>query len=339
MFGEQLDNEHKRLREEIEKRRQMLLTEQNNLQRRYRFQFEHLSRARDDFELELRELRKEQKMFRSERHRFDQQHRLQFSQLQKVRATLMQRDASLVREQKVIERLRISTQLDLQRERDRLAEHQSAVLQDLETRTRQVRQAEQASTETARRVEQRLQHVNQLRAELDTKQRDILEERLLLEELQAEQSGAKNSHRLEQARQSVQAFFLELHERLQAERLRIQEQAAELADSREQFRRDRLELEQWFAEQEQNLAAAGPAPPSPTAVERVAELEAELVRLQSAWNRDRRETEQRLRELQDELICAVNQQFGRPADQSHDDDATIDRDDQGSAPSNSREAA
>ncbi len=47
-FGEQIEVEQTRLRDEIEKRRQQLLTEQNNLQRRYRFQFEHLGRARSE---------------------------------------------------------------------------------------------------------------------------------------------------------------------------------------------------------------------------------------------------------------------------------------------------
>ena len=249
LFGEQLETEHRRLREEIEKRRQALLAEQNNLQRRYRFQFEHLARAREDFEGELRELRRDQQLFRTERTNFEEQHRLQFAQLQRIRQALMQRDASLNREQKVIDRYRVSADLDRQRQHDRLQEYQASVSQDLESRNRQLQQAEQSSAETARRVEQRLRHVNQMRAELDTKQRDILEQRLLLQELQAGDEGdsrtPEQSPGYRQARKAVETFFEQLHQHLQADRDRLEKQAVELSERQEQFRRDRNDLENW----------------------------------------------------------------------------------------------
>lgn len=311
LFGDQLETEHQRLRDEIEKRRQTLLSEQNNLQRRYRFQFEHLARAREDFEEELRELRREQQLFRRERASFEEQHQLRFSQLRRIRDVLMERDSSLARERKVIERFRVSSELDLKRQQDRLAEEQDSVRQDMEVRNRRLRQAEQASAETARRIEQRLQHVNRMRAELDAKQRDVLEQRLVLEELQAsaENSDQENRPGYQQARRAVETFFSQLARPLQTERERLQQQAADLTERRAQFRRDRSDLEKWFAQQEQNLASAAAGVSAPDESARIVELENQLAALQASTAREQHESEVTIRQLLDEIARAGIESF------------------------------
>lgn len=315
LFGEQLDAEQGRLRDEIEKRRQTLLSEQNNLQRRYRFQFEHLGRAREDFEEELRELRRSQQLYRTERMKFDEQHRLRFQQLQRVHELLSDRDVSLKREQKVVERERMSVDIDLKRQAERLQEHQDSVMQDLEARSRRLRQAEQQSAETAQRVEQRLQHVNQLRVELDSKQRDILEQRLLLEEIQAHpDSGGpsdKNSPQYVQAKTAVSQFFERLHQPLRSERDRLEEQATALEVRKEQFRKDRSELEQWFSEKEKELANKSSGVRT-REDENVIELEEELARVRQRWNVERREAETTIRQLLDQLASAEKRKFTAP---------------------------
>jgi hypothetical protein len=149
LFGQQVEEEQQRLRDEIEKKRQTLLTDQNNLQRRYRFQFEHLTRAKDDLEAELREFRREQQLFRSERLKFLEQHRLRFRQLEHVRQLLVERDASLIREQRILERTRTAAFSDLQRQQRRAEEERDAILRDIESRQRRVRQQEAGMTELA----------------------------------------------------------------------------------------------------------------------------------------------------------------------------------------------
>ncbi|MCR9198002.1 MAG: hypothetical protein NXI04_05130 [Planctomycetaceae bacterium] len=315
LFGEQLEAEQQRLREEVEKRRQALLTEQNNLQRRYRFQFEHLSRARDDFEEELRELRREQQLFRSERTRFQELHRLRFGQLEHLHAVLMDREQSLKREQKVVERERLSVESDLKRQADRLDEHRTSVLQDLESRSRQLRQAEQASAETASRIEQRSQHINALRVELDLQQRDILEQRLLLEELlfqpHIKQLPVEGTSSYALARKAVEQFFEQLHSPLQLERDRLQEQA-ELVDSRrEEFQRDRAELEMWFADKERELLAKSSGVRTRDE-ENVLELEEELARVRHRWNVERREAEATIRSLLDQVAQHAKKEIRLP---------------------------
>ncbi|MCA9083980.1 MAG: hypothetical protein KDA81_07990 [Planctomycetaceae bacterium] len=334
LFGQQLEAEQQRLRDEIEKRRQALLTEQNNLQRRYRFQFEHLNRAREDFETEKRELRREQQIFRSERRAFDEQHRLRFGQLQQIRQALAERERSLKREQKVIERGRIAGELDLQRQQERLREQEDAILQDLDSRTRRLNQAEQAASETAYRVEQRLQHVTQLRSELDAQQRDILEQRLLLEELQASETfqgktAPGGSERWKQARRAVEQFFEQLHQQLRSERERLESRAAELNARQEQFRQDRLDLEQWFADQEISLSQKTAQQPNGPQPEDIRRLESQLASVRQEWFQERREAEATIRRLLDQITDLESAAFQMPVsfatDESfREDDADTD---------------
>jgi len=311
LFGEQLDTEQKRLRGEIEKRRQTLLTEQNNLQRRYRFQFEHLARARSDFEVELREMRREMQLFRSERKAFDEQHRLRFGQLQRIRETLLEREESLRREQKVVDRNRVGAELDLQRQQTRLQEHQDAVLQDLESRTRRIHQSEQSSTDTNQRLEQRLQHVNQLRAELDSKQRDMLEQRLLLEELQVgvQEDNPKFLASRQSAKDATEQFFEQLHLQLRTERERLETKTTELAEKQEQFRKDRNDLEQWFADREANIGQQASEQTSEESLAKMAAIEEDLMSTRKYWLSERRDAEATIRRLLDQIAAAESQAF------------------------------
>lgn len=303
MFGQQLDTEQNRLKEEIEKRRQMLLSEQNNLQRRYRFQFEHLARAREDFELELRELRKEQQLFRTERRTFQEQNRLRFGQLGGLREVLADREASLVREQKVIDRERMSSELEIRRQNERLDEHRDAVMQDLESRHRHVQQLEQVSAENANKGDQRLQHINQMRSELDAQQRDILEQRLLLEERNSIPmiAGKHSDEAINQARQAVESFFETLHGRLKIEGFRLDDQLRDLTAKKEQFRVDRVELERWFAEQEQQVVEADVSNRTDDLHQRIGQLEHELSEAQQQFNQAQKAHESNVRQLLDQI--------------------------------------
>lgn len=323
LFGEQLETEQQRLRDEIEKRRQMLLSEQNNLQRRYRFQFEHLARAREDFEEELRELRREQQQFRSERRYFEELHRLRFGQLQRLRTALSQREASLQREQKVVDRNRVSSELDLKRQQERLQEHQSSVMQNLESRSRGLHKAEQASAETAQRVERRLQHVNQMRTELDSKQRDILEQRLILEELQMNAKGVdEQSPEYQQARSSVEAFFEQLHRHLRTERERLEQKASELSAKQELFRKDRDELQQWFVAKEKELATSTPEEPDTVLQAKAADLQEQLTKTRQQWHAERKESENTIRQLLEQIAAHESGAFQkqRPAPERPEDE-------------------
>lgn len=307
-FGEQIEVEQNRLRDEIEKRRQQLLTEQNNLQRRYRFQFEHLGRAREDLDLEVRDLRREQQMFRTERHRFLELHRLRSRQLELVRSRLEEIEASLHRETRIVDRSRAAALADVQRLRLRSEEEREAVSRDLENRQRRIRQQEASLAELAARLDERAQRLGRLRAELDKTQAEILEQRLSIEEargLMLRESGPSDQTRarLEQARGDVQAFFDRMRQQLNEERDKIESAASEVSDRQIQFRKDRAELEQWFGSREAALADRTSDSVVDQQQQAILSLQQQLADLQERWLSDRRDGERTIRDLLTQLAA------------------------------------
>jgi chromosome segregation ATPase len=321
LFGQQVEEEQQRLRDEIEKKRQALLTDQNNLQRRYRFQFEHLTRAKDDLEAELREFRREQQLFRSERLKFLEQHRLRFRQLEHVRQLLTERDASLIREQRILDRSRTAALSDIQRQQRRAEEERDAILRDIESRQRRVRQQEAGMTELAAKLEDRSQRLNRLRAELDQTQAEILEQRLAIEEARSQLVSDHISPemvraRLEQVRGDVQSFFEKLRSQVHADRDKIEAAAVDVSERQQQFRRDRVELEQWFAAREEELSVrlAGSIVDEQQAT--ISSLLADITELQNRWQNERTEAERTIRNLLEQLtardVKAMESSSGAP---------------------------
>ena len=306
LFGQQVDAEQHRLREEIEKKRQSILTEQSNLQRRYRFQFEHLTRAKEDLEGELREFRREQQLFRSERLRFLEQHRLRFRQLEHVRLLLMEREGSIDRESRIAERSKVAALSEIQRQQRRSEEEREAILRDIESRQRRTRQQEASLADLVARLEERSQRLNRLRAELDQTQSEILEQRLVTEEARTSlvRDGASADvarARLEQARGDVQSFFERLRSQVTTERDKVELTAVDVAERQQQFRQDRAELEQWFATREEQLSARVAGSVVDDQQHIIETLQGELTTLQGRWKTDRCEAERTIRELLEQL--------------------------------------
>jgi hypothetical protein len=306
LFGQQVDAEQQRLREEIEKKRQSILTEQSNLQRRYRFQFEHLTRAKEDLEIELREFRREQQMFRNERLRFLEQHRLRFRQLEHIRQLLVEREGSIDRETRIAERTQNAIMAEIQRQQRRSEEERDAVLRDIESRQRRTRQQEASLADLVARLEERSQRLNRLRAELDQTQSEILEQRLVTEEARTSlvrdaASSEIARARLEQARGDVQSFFERLHSQVAAERDKVELTAVDVAERQQQFRNDRAELEQWFAKREEELSSRIAGSVVDEQQQLIESIQGELATLQDRWKRDRCAAEKTIRDLLDQL--------------------------------------
>ena len=306
MFGQQVDVEQQRLREEIEKKRQSILTEQSNLQRRYRFQFEHLTRAKEDLEIELREFRREQQMFRSERLRFLEQHRLRFRQLEHIRQLLVEREGSIDRETRIAERTQNAIMAEIQRQQRRSEEERDAILRDIESRQRRTKQQEASFADLVARLEERSQRLNRLRAELDQTQSEILEQRLVTEEARTSlvrdaASSEIARARLEQARGDVQSFFERLHSQVAAERDKVELTAVDVAERQQQFRNDRAELESWFAKREEELSSRVAGSVVDEQQQLIETIQGELATLQDRWKRDRCAAEKTIRDLLDQL--------------------------------------
>ncbi len=306
LFGQQVDAEQQRLREEIEKKRQSILTEQSNLQRRYRFQFEHLTRAKEDLEVELRDFRREQQMFRSERLRFLEQHRLRFRQLEHIRQLLVEREGSIDRETRIAERTQNAIMAEIQRQQRRSEEERDAILRDIESRQRRTRQQEASLADLVARLEERSQRLNRLRAELDQTQSEILEQRLVTEEARTSlvrdaASSEIARARLEQARGDVQSFFERLHSQVAADRDKVELTAVDVAERQQQFRNDRAELELWFAKREEELSSRVAGSVVDEQQQLIESIQGELATLQDRWKRDRCAAEKTIRDLLDQL--------------------------------------
>ncbi|MCH2202131.1 MAG: hypothetical protein MK102_09180 [Fuerstiella sp.] len=323
MLGEQISNEQSRLRDELEKRRQKLLTEQTNLQRRYRFQFEHLARARNDFDEEVRQLRRDQQSFRTERHRFQEQHRMQLGQLSHIRTLLDEREASLRRELRFIERSRTASQMDIQRQQRQLQEHRDTINHELDERSRQVVLQEESISQSTQRLTEKTRQLSRLRSDLDTQQRDLLELRIILEDirgdLQKQDSEADLSVRQQNARESLQSFFNELHQRIHDERQEVERQITQLEEDRAAFRVDRKQLEDWFEKNHDTLQPSAAAVTSEPSAEYL-QLKDELDQLHTDRTEECVRSEKKIRSLLDELESLRRTGFARiPATEPHED--------------------
>lgn len=328
LFGQQVEEEQQRLKDEIEKKRQALLTEQNNLQRRYRFQFEHLTRAKEDLEAELREFRREQQLFRSERLRFLEQHRLRFRQLEHVRQLLTDRESSIARESRIVDRSRSAALSDIQRLQRRSEEERDAIVQDIESRQRRVRQQEMAMADLAARLEDRSQRLNRLRAELDQTQSEILEQRLVIEEARTNLVRDSVSPeiaraRLEQARGDVQAFFDRLRMQINADRDKVEEAASDVAERQQQFRRDRAELEQWFAAREEQHSSRMIDSVVQDQAATIQMLQTQIGELQNRWHKERLEAEHAIRDLLSQITSREVGSMESSAASSHNASSSI----------------
>jgi hypothetical protein len=110
--------------------------------------------------------------------------------------------------------------------------------------------------------------------------------------------------RLEQARLDVHAFFDRLRSQVQAERDQVQTAAGELADRQSAFRRDRNELEAWFAAREGELADRLSHSAVDALQGRVAELQQERTALEARFLNERLDAERMIRELIEQLSAS-----------------------------------
>jgi chromosome segregation ATPase len=219
---------------------------------------------------------------------------------------LQEREDSLDRETRILERSRNAVLSDLRLKQQRSEEERDAVVRDIENRQRRIRQQETSLAELTGRLEERSQRITRLRAELDQTQSEILEQRLVIEETRdalIRDAVAPESARarLEQARHDVAAYFERQRLQLFAERDKIEAAASELAERQQQFRRDRGELEQYFASREEELAARSGTSSIDELSSQIEQLRMKLERGQEAWQSERLKAERTIRSLIEQL--------------------------------------
>ncbi len=245
-------------------------------------------------------------MFRSERLRFLELHRLRFRQLEHLRSLLTEREASLGREAQIVGRSKAAAISDIQRQQRRSEEERDAILRDIESRQRRVRQQETSIADLAARLEDRSQRLNRLRAELDQTQSEILEQRLVIEEARVTLCRDASSPdaarvRLEQSRGDVHSFFDRLRIQISADRDKVEAAASDVTERQMQFRRDRAELEQWFAAKEEEHAARTAGSVVDDQQNTILTLQTQLTDMHDRWQHDRSDAERTIRDLLEQL--------------------------------------
>ena len=204
--------------------------------------------------------------------------------------------------------------MDIRRQQRQMQEHRDAVNQELDERSRQVVLQEESISRSTQRHAEKTRQLSRLRSDLDAQQRDLLELRIILEEvqgtLQTEESAAEVTVRQRKARESLQGFFDELHQRIRKERQEVESQITQLKEDRAAFRIDRKQLEEWFEQNQDALLSTPAISPSEPAAEQV-QLKKELDELRTQRERECIRSETKIRSLLDELESLRRSGFDR----------------------------
>ena len=154
-----------------------------------------------------------------------------------------------------------------------------------------------------RELETRRAAIEELHGGLILAQQELLQERLALEELVAEFGGRINSTRFTEAqlrgRQKLAELYRHQTEQLLAERLKLEELAERLPIEQRRLQAQRVELEQWMADRQDDLG--GLTARLSAREQELEQIAAQLEDESRRWSRERLDYERDLRCLLTEL--------------------------------------
>ena len=84
---------------------------------------------------------------------------------------------------------------------------------------------------------------------------------------------------------------------INADRDKVEEAASDVAERQQQFRRDRAELEQWFAAREEQHSSRTTDSVVQDQAATIHMLQTQIVELQNRWHKERLEAEHAIRDL------------------------------------------
>jgi hypothetical protein len=99
----------------------------------------------------------------------------------------------------------------------------------------------------------------------------------------------------------VAAYFERQRLQLFSERDKIEAAASELAERQQEFRRDRTDLEQYFASREEELALRSNASAVDQLQTQILQLKSQIDRSREIWQSERHEAERTIRNLIEQL--------------------------------------
>lgn len=256
-FRHEIDEQRGAASAEIEHARAEFRQEKLLQENRFRFQQDHLQKARQDFETSQIETRFELQVLRAYQEQYRAQLDLRSRQLAHFRDILQEREQSLNRERETLGRSRNALDEAHQQDQARLARLQSAWEMEREQREADLRRQHDLLTTHAGNLEARRQRLDQLRAELEETNRQTLELRVAVEEAYAQLAqahGAKAARtRVDEARNVLVEYYRHTRDSLFQQRQEIDQAALRAHEQRQELAHERQSLRAWVLQQEERL--------------------------------------------------------------------------------------
>ncbi len=244
---------------EVERRAADVTRREIDVEKRARFHEDHLDRVRRDLADQRRDLERERQRQRVWIEQVEESIRLRLSHVRRYRDLVAQREQSVEHERELHQRSKLTSDHEITTIRRTLQEQwlaydheKQAHLAELERRTIELNQRHEA-------LEIKSQKVEQLRCEVELANQDLLEQRVIVEQVRAEIDRTVGSPLADTRMQDIQG---RLHEQWRQVRESLIEQRDELEVSRQsiqrlrdEFRSEREILTTWVGQREFQLSA------------------------------------------------------------------------------------
>jgi chromosome segregation ATPase len=313
---EQLTAEHESHCESLER-------ERIDLEKRTRFHEDHLTLFRGELEGTRTDLERDRQRQRVWKERVEESLRLRIAHVRRFRDLLEQREESVVRAEEALQSDRRRLAFEQQEAQTRL-DKEHAALAELQDRSRgELRRQQDLLQAHSRSLDQRRARLDALRDELEHAHRDVLEQRMTLEQAAAaladEHSQEEAGHRVEQARKALLEFHQGLRTAIEGQRQELDESRRQLQEKRVAFRDERETLAEWLQERETDLTRREARVQEQ--LEGLHQREQAWRQARDSWRQERTTAEGIIRDLVVQLETALEQIEAPPS--YHGDPADI----------------
>ena len=244
---------------EIDRREADVTRREIDVEKRARFHEDHLDRVRRDLADQRRDIERERQRQRVWIEQVEESIRLRLSHVRRYRDLVAQREQSIEHERELHLRSKQVSENEIQTIRRLLQEQWQAYDQEKATHIAELERRTADVTHHQEALEIKSQKLEQLRSEVELANQDLLEQRVIVEQVRAEIDRALGN---EQADSQVQEIQNQLHEQWRQVRESLIEQRDELEASRQslqrlrdEFRSEREVLTTWVGQREFQLRA------------------------------------------------------------------------------------
>ncbi len=245
---------------EIDRRETEVTRREIDVEKRARFHEDHLDRVRRDLADQRRDLERERQRQRVWMEQVEESIRLRLAHVRRYRDLVTQREQSIEQERELLQQSKANTDAEITESRRLLQAQWQAFEQD---RTANLAELERRSTDLTQRQEAcdiKAQKVEELRLAAERANQEILEHRVIVEQVRAEVDRSVGTEETDALIQQVQA---QLHEQWKHVRESLIQQRDELEETRQsivrlrdEFRDEREILTTWVSQREYQLKAA-----------------------------------------------------------------------------------